>query len=187
MPQKAHIPLVVGSSRIVASRLGIELAINVSPGYEVLQMLLYRIGCLTSIQKSVDMFTVFAHTGGVLFFYGRHLLEQKVWGTTYTKIDHGNGGDGGMALFRSTANGESGTNTGNGGDGGLALGPGSQANGENGHRGGLAIGAGSDANGGGLALEGGNTEGGGGFADDDSTHPGCDIAIDHDCFNQPGR
>jgi hypothetical protein len=80
-----------------------------------------------------------------------------------------------MALFGGTANGESGTNNGNGGDGGLAIGPGSVANGEDGHRGGLAIGAGSDANGGGVALDGGGT------------HPGCNIAIDHDCFNQPGR
>ena len=32
-----------------------------------------------------------------------------------------------------------------------------------------------------MALEGGNTEDGGGFADDGSTHPGCDIAIDHEC------
>lgn len=52
--------------------------------------------------------------------------------------------------------------------------------------GGLAIGAGSDANGGGLALEGGDTEGGGGFADDGSTHPRCDIVVDHECFNEPG-
>jgi hypothetical protein len=37
------------------------------------------------------------------------------------------------------------------------------------------------------ALEGGDTEGGRGFADDGNIHPGCDIAIDHDCFNQPGR
>jgi hypothetical protein len=60
-------------------------------------------------------------------------------------------------------------------------------NGENGREGGLAVGAGSNANGGGLALEGGNTEGGGFFADNGSTHPGCNIAIDNDCFNQPGR
>jgi hypothetical protein len=52
---------------------------------------------------------------------------------------------------------------------------------------GLAVGAGSDANGGGLAIEGGDTEGGGGFADDGATHPGCDIDIDHECFNQSGR
>ena len=45
------------------------------------------------------------------------------------------------------------------------------ANGENGHRGGLAFGAGSNANGGGLALDGG------------VAHPGCNIAIDPDCFN----
>jgi hypothetical protein len=68
-----------------------------------------------------------------------------------------------------------------------AVGPGSVANGENGHEGGLAIGTGSNANGGGMAIEGGNTEGGGGFADDGATHPGCDIDIDHECFNQPGR
>jgi hypothetical protein len=80
-----------------------------------------------------------------------------------------------MALFGGTANGESGTNNRNGGDGGLAIGQGTMANGENGHRGGLAIGSGSDANGGGVALDG------------DITHPGCNIAIDHDCFNQPGR
>jgi hypothetical protein len=67
------------------------------------------------------------------------------------------------------------------------MGQGSQANGENGHEGGLAVGAGSDANGGGMAIEGGNTEGGGGFADDGATHLGCDIDIDHECFNQPGR
>jgi hypothetical protein len=36
-------------------------------------------------------------------------------------------------------------------------------------------GAGSDANGGDIALDGG------------TTHPGCNIGIDHDCFNQPGR
>jgi len=54
-------------------------------------------------------------------------------------VDHGNVGDGGMALFGGTANGKSGTNSGNGGDGGLAIGPGSVANGENGHDGGLAV------------------------------------------------
>jgi len=37
------------------------------------------------------------------------------------------------------------------------------------------------------AIEGDNTEDGGGFADDGATHPGCDIDIDHECFNQPGR
>jgi hypothetical protein len=98
-----------------------------------------------------------------------------------------NGGTGGMALFGGTANGESGNNNGNGGDGGLAIGQGSVANGENGHEGGLAVGFGSNANGGGTALEGGDTEGGRFFADNGSTHPGCNIAIDHDCFNQPGR
>ncbi len=36
------------------------------------------------------------------------------------------------------------------------------------------------------AVDASGREGGGGFADDSSTHPGCDIAIDHDCFNQPG-
>jgi hypothetical protein len=92
-----------------------------------------------------------------------------------------------MALFGGTANGESGTNSGNGGDVGLAIGADSVADGENGHSGGLAIGAGSNANGGGLALDGGNTANGGGFADGSATHPGCDIAIDHDCFNQPDR
>jgi hypothetical protein len=65
------------------------------------------------------------------------------------------------------------------------MGPGSVANGENGHEGGLSIGVGSNANGGGTALEGGNTEGGGFFADNGSTHPGCNIVVDHDCFNQP--
>jgi hypothetical protein len=85
-------------------------------------------------------------------------------------VDHGNGGDGGMALFGGTANGESGNSNGNGGDGGLALGQGAVANGENGHRG-----LGSNANGGGVALDGG------------VTHLGCNITIDHDCFNQPGR
>jgi hypothetical protein len=67
------------------------------------------------------------------------------------------------------------------------MGQGAVADGENGHRGGLAIGAGSNANGGGLALEGGNTANAGGFADGGNTHPGCNIAIDNDCFNQPGR
>jgi hypothetical protein len=38
-----------------------------------------------------------------------------------------------------------------------------------------------------MAIEGGDTEGDEGFADDGSTHPGCDIAIDQDCFNQLGR
>ena len=36
-----------------------------------------------------------------------------------------------------------------------------------------------------AALEGGDTKGGGGFADDGATHPGCGIAIDDECFNQP--
>jgi hypothetical protein len=67
------------------------------------------------------------------------------------------------------------------------MGQGAVANGKNGHEGGLAVGAGSNANGGGLSLEGGNTEADGGFADGGATHPGCNIAIDHDCFNQPGR
>ena len=57
----------------------------------------------------------------------------------------------------------------------MAIGPGSHANGANGHKGGLAIGPGSQANGGGLALNGGDT------------HPGCNVAIDHQCFNQPGK
>jgi hypothetical protein len=35
-----------------------------------------------------------------------------------------------------------------------------------------------------MAIEGGNTEGGGGFADDGATHRGCDIPIDHDCFDK---
>lgn len=48
--------------------------------------------------------------------------------------------------------------------------------------GGLAIEAGSDANGGGMALEGDR-----GFAGDGNTNPCREIAIDHDCFNQPGR
>jgi len=38
-----------------------------------------------------------------------------------------------------------------------------------------------------LVIGGGKTEGGGGLADDGSTHPGCDIDTDHECFNQPGR
>jgi hypothetical protein len=59
-------------------------------------------------------------------------------------------------------------------------------NGKKGHEVGLATGVGSNANGGGTALEGGNTCGGG-FADDGATHPGCDIDIYHECFNQPGR
>jgi hypothetical protein len=61
------------------------------------------------------------------------------------------------------------------------------ANGENGHRGGVAIRVGSNANGGGIALDGGNSANGGSFADGGHTHQGCNIAIDHDCFNQPGR
>jgi hypothetical protein len=38
-----------------------------------------------------------------------------------------------------------------------------------------------------MALEAIDTEGGGGFADDGSTHRGCDIVVDQECFNQHGR
>ena len=57
----------------------------------------------------------------------------------------------------------------------MAIGPGSHANGANGHKGGIAIGAGSHAIGGAVALNGGDT------------HPGCNVAIGHQCFNMPGR
>jgi hypothetical protein len=39
----------------------------------------------------------------------------------------------------------------------------------------IALGAGSEANGGGDALNGCHT------------HPGCDIAVGPQCFNEPGR
>jgi hypothetical protein len=92
-----------------------------------------------------------------------------------------------MALLGGTSNGESGNNNGNGGGGALAIGQDSVANGKNGHEGGLAIGAGSNANGGGVALDRVNTASGRGFADSGSTYPGCNIVVDHECFNQPGR